>query len=214
MRILVFGDSIAQGFHDEVAGGWCNRLVTEVIKRGVESGYEDERSVVNLGISGDTTFDLLKRVKTEAESRILKYPTGSYDVALVAIGVNDTQYDMETLVPKFSLKETQTNLEKVIEELQALNMKIVFVGLSSVYESRIQPMSWKPTHGYSNQIIAERNTLIQVLATQNNSTFIDMSEVFESKEETVLPDGIHPNAKGHQMMFERIKAELEKLTIL
>lgn len=214
MRILVFGDSIAQGFHDEVAGGWCNRLVAEVMKRGVESGYKYDKSVVNLGISGDTTTDLLKRVKSEAESRILKYPTDSYDVALIAIGVNDTQYDMKTLAPKFSLEETQTNLEKIITVLHSLNIKIVFLGLTNVYEPRIQPMAWKPTHGYSNNLINERTDLIEKITRNFGCEFIDMKGVYQGKEDQVMPDGIHPNAEGHSMLYGHIKASLEQLLIL
>ncbi len=212
MRVLAFGDSITQGFHDEVAGGWCNRLVVEVMKRGIESDYE--KSIINLGISGDTSADLLKRIKAEVESRILKYPSSTYDIALIAIGVNDTQYSMETKLPKISLEDTEINLKKAIDVCHGFNMRVVFVGPSPVYEPRIQPMTWKPSHGYSNTLIRERSDLIRRVATDMECDFIDTTDIYGGKEEQVLPDGIHPNASGHNMLYVHIKSCLEKLDIL
>jgi lysophospholipase L1-like esterase len=214
MRILVFGDSITQGFHDEVAGGWCNRLVSEIMRRTVESNYEYDKCIVNLGISGDTSSDLLKRIRAEIESRTLRYPTNTYDVALIAIGVNDTQYDMETKETKLSLLETKSNVEKLIEVCQSFKLKIVFLGPALVYEPRIQSMAWKLTHGYSNNLIKERGELIQQIAIASNCEYIDATNVYHGSEEAVLPDGIHPNAAGHEMIYQLIKGRLEELEII
>jgi lysophospholipase L1-like esterase len=51
--ICVFGDSITWGAYDPERGGWVNRLRNDLEKKEIES--------YNLGISGDTTADLLKR---------------------------------------------------------------------------------------------------------------------------------------------------------
>lgn len=214
MRILVFGDSITQGFHDELEGGWCNRLIAYAMRQEVESSGEYDKSVINLGISGDTSVDLLKRVKTETEARVLKYPTASFDVALIAIGVNDTQYDMDTEIPKLSISETIENLNGVIAICEQLNLKIVFVGPAPVFESRIQPMAWKVTHGYSNALIKERAQAISDLASQKQCDYIDMEAVYEGSEEIVLPDGIHPNSDGHEMIYNHLLSHLQKLEIL
>lgn len=214
MRILVFGDSITQGFNDEVSGGWCNRLVVEVMRQEVSSKGEYDRSVVNLGISGDTTTDLLKRIKSETEARISKYETSTHDVVILMIGVNDTQYDMDTLQVKMDLDETKQNLLEILAILKEFNVKTVFVGAAPVYEPRIQPMTWKPTHGYSNTLISERNTLIKRVAEENSCSFVDMSGVYERQEAEVLPDGIHPNAQGHEYIYKQVARALKGENIL
>jgi len=57
-RICVFGASIAWGAWDPDGGGWVTRL-----RRYFEiNDYDIE--VYNLGVSGNTTKDLLKRFKT------------------------------------------------------------------------------------------------------------------------------------------------------
>ena len=48
MKILFFVDSVTQGFHDELAGGWCNRLVTYVMEKDIKNENYD-KSAFNLG---------------------------------------------------------------------------------------------------------------------------------------------------------------------
>lgn len=68
MHILIFGDSITQGYDDYVAGGWVNRLFIDVSAREDKTS-SDYISVFNLGIDGNTTKDLLLRVESEIEQR-------------------------------------------------------------------------------------------------------------------------------------------------
>ena len=65
MNIFVFGDSITQGFFDTENGGWCSQLSNYVMKKVVESNFELEGMVFNLGVSGDTTKKLLDRFSLE-----------------------------------------------------------------------------------------------------------------------------------------------------
>ena len=214
MRILVFGDSITQGFHDDEFGGWANRLSALAIKRGIESDYNYDVSVVNLGVSGDTTADLLKRVDSEAKARTQKYPTDKFDVALLAIGINDSKFEMESRKNSIPIEETIKNLESITSVVSEYCQKIIIVGLTPVFDERIQPMSWKPTHGYSNEVIDSYNHKIKDFANENDFLFIDTKSVYDGNEDSCLPDGLHPNAEGHRLIFERVKESLEKESIL
>lgn len=213
MRILVFGDSITQGFHDAEAGGWCNRLLRDVMETEVASDYEYNKSIVNLGISGDTTGDVANRVRSETEARVLKYPTSDYDVVVLAIGVNDSQFTMASHEDKIPLETTLNNIEKIYSEIEDLVQSVVIVGIASVVDERIQPMSWKPTHGYSNENIARYNQAIAELAQTKGSLYIDLDNVYDETEQC-LPDGIHPNARGHEQIYQRVKGVLEAEGIL
>lgn len=214
MRILVFGDSITQGFHDVESGGWCNHLVQEVMRREVESDNSYNKSVINLGISGDRTDDLLKRIKPETEARVLKYPTSDYDVAVLAIGVNDSQFEIKSGENSVPVEETIRNIGSILNEIGELVQKVVLVGIAPVWDPRINPMAWKTTHAYSNEQIQRYNESLQELAKQKEMIFIDMSDVYGDKANECLPDGIHPNAEGHQLIFERVKTALETEGIL
>lgn len=214
MRILVFGDSITQGFHDQESGGWCNRLIIEVMKREVESNYEYNKSVINLGISGDRTGDVLKRVKSETEARVLKYAASDYDVLLLAVGVNDSQFVMDTRKNEVSVEEVIQNLKEILKQTKGFVGKVVLLGIAPVFDNRIQPMVWKATHGYANEDIARYNAAIQSFAEENGCLFINMDDVYGEESDTCLPDGIHPNAEGHRRIYEKVKNALEAEGIL
>jgi lysophospholipase L1-like esterase len=70
MRILVFGDSIAYGAWD-TAGGWVDRLKSDAHRQTVASRGLRKLQIVNLGIGGDTSTKILKRVPAEIEARFL-----------------------------------------------------------------------------------------------------------------------------------------------
>ena len=72
--ICVFGDSIAWGASDSEKGGWVERLK-------IYMGEHRSGNVYNLGVSGDTTNDLLERFEQEAKAR-------ESDVIIFAVGTN------------------------------------------------------------------------------------------------------------------------------
>lgn len=214
MRILVFGDSITQGFQDTERGGWCNRLAVEVMRRENESDYEYNRSVFNLGISGNTSDDVLMRVHNETLSRLSDLSTSTSDVVVLAIGVNDSQFLMDSGESQISVEKTLFNFSQIISKISDSINTFVIVGIAPVCDGRVQPMAWKTTHGYGNKVIADYNQSLRAFASKNNHIFIDMDHVFEGDAEQCLPDGIHPNAQGHELMFQRIKSAFEKEGIL
>lgn len=216
MRILCFGDSITQGFHDTELGGWTNRLSANAMQKEIESGYEYNREVINLGISGDTTADVLKRVKAEIAARVLKFPPSSndHDVLLLAVGVNDSIFNMENRENEVTPETMRSNLEEIEQQTKALVSKLVIVGIAPVIEERVQPMPWAPTIGYANDEIVRYDTVLQQFASERGHIFVHMGDVFGQDIEACVPDGVHPNAEGHRRIYERVKTELEKVDIL
>ena len=90
MRILVFGDSITQGFWD-MRGGWVQRFASKVHQASLDNmlhgdgkGYIE---VFNLGISGDTSEGVIGRLKQEVEAR---RTDDKSEIIILSIGINDS----------------------------------------------------------------------------------------------------------------------------
>ena len=168
-----FGDSVTQASY--VKTGWV-----DLLKMYLEEKYkEDSISVFNLGINGNTTDDVLKRVEAESRAR-------NPSSIIFSIGVNDTKFDNEIQFKK--------NIKNIIEKAKGLNSDITFIGLvlgNNIIEDNFSLLKTKRY----NQIIKE-------IAESNKCRFI---ELFDKLEPTDFMDGLHPNEKGHQKMFGEIK---------
>ena len=92
--------------------------------------------------------------------------------------------------------------------------KVVVVGIAPVFDERIQPMSWKTTHGYSNKNISKYNKTLQKFTEEQDLFFVDLDNVYGDNLDGLLPDGLHPNAEGHRLIFEKVKAVLEEKGLL
>ena len=86
MNLLIFGDSITWGAWDE-EGGWAQRIKSFADKKAATLNYDNYTSVYCLGVSGDNTFDLLKRFETEVRARI---DEEEKTLILIEIGINDS----------------------------------------------------------------------------------------------------------------------------
>lgn len=189
--INVFGSSIAWGACDNEQGGWVNRLRNYLAK-------EDEKycEVYNLGISGDTSSGLLKRFQVENEVR-------KPNVILIAIGLNDSRYinspnNPETPLPKFA-----SNLAELIAQAKKFTQEIIFVGLTKIDETKLMPTPWDATLYYTEKNAVLYDAKIKEIAGKNNLPFIPMHDLLG--DEYLSEDGLHPNSKGHEKMFQRVK---------
>ena len=194
MNIIIFGDSITWGAYDPEQGGWATRL----------RNYFEEKNdtdVYNLGISGDTTVDLLNRIEVEAKSR-------EPNLIIFAIGINDAQFIHSTNGLHVSLDEFQKNLVKLLSIAKKFTDKVVFVGLTKVDESKTTPIPWNTDKSYINENIKRLDSLIEKFCEHNKLKFIPMESVVENDD---LIDGLHPNTKGHVKIFNRMKSELESM---
>jgi lysophospholipase L1-like esterase len=200
-RITIFGDSITWGACDTEYGGWAARL-----RRYVEVNISDEIEVYNMGVSGDTTKDLLARFDAECVARN-RHP----QTIIFAIGINDSRYletknNLETPLEKF-----EVNLMELIKKAKKCSDKIIFVGLTKVDELKTTPYPWRPDRDYTNENVILYNSAIEEICHERGLPFISMLDAIEMDD---LEDGLHPNSKGHEKMFLRVKEFLLSKNIL
>lgn len=199
-RILVFGASITKGHYDRELGGWPNRLDLYIMGKDVDA------PVYNLGVSGDTTADLMERMKSEVKSRLL--PDEDL-IILISAGINDS-------VIVDGNKE-RVKIEKFIENLKVLWLiakrhakKVIFVGFNPV-DKRADPIPWRPEYSYNLERVGQFNQAAREFCQENDVDFIDVFSEWEREDYSrLLEDGLHPNAEGHEMIFQAVRRVLER----
>ena len=201
-RILVFGDSITYGVWDR-EGGWVQRL----------RKFLDEKNLTdpdfyclayNLGVSGNTTEDLLERFEFETRQRLKE---NEETIVIFAIGINDSQFVHSEGNHRVSIDKFKDNIQKLIKLTKRFSSKIVFVGLTPVDETKTIPILWDTNKSYRNDYIEKYNEVIKKVCEENKDIFF--IEIFEKLKRTdyqkLLEDGLHPNSRGHEKIFELVK---------
>lgn len=181
--LLFIGDSITHGFE---SGG-----------KAVWDKFYAPRKAFNIGYSGDRTEHVIWRLQNGEVEGI------SPKLAVIMIGTNNTGHR------KDPPKHTAAGIQKIIEELQARlgNTKILLLG--------IFPRDEKPDGQY--RVINDGvNRLIKGYASEEKGIyFLDISNRFLDKDgklgKSIMPDLLHPNAKGYAIWAEAIEPTVEKL---
>lgn len=209
MRVLVFGDSITQGYWD-TDGGWVERLRKhhDTIQAS-DLQKNDEPSIFNLGISADNSKDILNRIESETSARTRG---GNKPVVIIQIGVNDSSMDEEDedKSVRVSIEDYGNNLRQIIQKIKPVSSKLILVGLSACDETKTTPVSWGNYH-YTNASIKRYEDRMKDIAEELSTPFIPVFDDFKRELDNgkdYLPDGLHPNNEGHQFMYETIKSRL------
>lgn len=207
--LIIFGDSITYGASDAVAGGWANQLARLVDKKRIESGSL-RPYVYNLGVPSEDIRDTRKRFEHEIVAR--EDPGDPYAL-IFAVGINDSRVLLVDGSHRVPLEEFKTVYEEVVRAARANAAHIVLLGLTAVDELRVNPVPWRSDAAYRNDYIRTYDVAIATIATANDLLYIPMFDLFDNRPD-LLTDGLHPNAEGHRMMFERVRKCLEDAKII
>jgi len=108
-------------------------------------------------------------------------------------------------------RDFKNNLKLLVKLAKQYSKKIVFLGLTLVDESKVNPLPWDTDKSNNNKSIALYNKIIKTIAVENKLLFIDIYEYFNKiKYKELLEDGDHPNTEGHKLIFEIVKESLIK----
>lgn len=190
--ICIFGDSIVWGSDDPV-GGWATRLRISLF---AEFGAE----VYPLGVTGNTTTDLLQRFDLEAAAR-------EPDVVIFAIGINDSIFSddpNDTWVP---VAQFEKNISELVTRARAHTDKIFFVGLTPIDDLKTNPMPWAAPYCCSDSVVSNYNDALRGVCAANSVEYISIDGLVSLAE---LSDGVHPNGVGHEKIYKRMREVLIK----
>lgn len=208
MRILIFGDSIAQGFWDEAQGGWVHRLRAYYDSLQVKDFSHPQPKIFNLGVSGDTAADILDRF--EAETLARQWP-GEALMLIFAVGTNDS---------KIIGSQNYCSTDAYKAHLSALLEKVphftklppIFVGLTPCDETRTTPVSWVDV-SYENGCLQAFDRTLQATVEKHGGLYVPVFEKFQAAQakKDLLFDGLHPNAAGHTLLAELVRPSIDQL---
>jgi acyl-CoA thioesterase-1 len=179
-KIVFLGDSLAAGL-----GVDPDEAFPALIQKRIEAaGWKD--TVVNAGVSGDTSADGLGRIDWLLKQRI--------DMLVLELGGNDGLRGLPVAA-------TQTNLQAIIDRVKQKypQAQIIVAG-----------MQMPPNMG-GDYTTAFRD-LYPNLAAANHAALIPfLLAGVGGKPELNQPDHIHPNVEGHKIVADNVWKVLQPL---
>lgn len=196
--ILIFGDSITAGVGDKEHKGWAGRFTKWF------EGQDKYNFVYNLGIPGETTSKLLKRFETECSVRTKHIYDDDRFIVIFNIGINDAKIIGSGKQPQISLSQFKNNLLSLINLAKKYTKEVVFIGLTSVDESKDGLLG---DQHFFNENIRKYNIVIKEACKAERISFIDLFENWSanSSKDFLSEDGLHPNELGHKNIFELVR---------
>ena len=194
-RIAAIGASYCEGKVDPEGGGVVGRL------RSWHESFIQDNHVFNLGISGDTTSDMLKRLEKEMKPR-------KPDLILVVGGLNDfIRRESKIAKPDNTVEGYEKNIRDLIAKAKNL-APVLFVGVQPVDEARTAPVSWENIY----YLLSDAKTATDItkkVCLEMKVPYVDVfGEFMKIDYKKYLADGLHPNSQGHQRIFELVKDKL------
>ncbi len=177
--IVVFGDSLTEGGLD------TRTSYTDFLQQAIDEKKLPFR-VINMGISGDTTTGGLARV----QSAIALHPK----VVILELGGNDGLRGLP-------IASTKSNLERMINAFQQPGVEVVLAG-----------MTLPPNYG--REYIESFEKMYRDLARRHELTFIPflLEGIRQQLGKTpglMNSDGIHPTAKGNEIVAKTVMDRIE-----
>jgi lysophospholipase L1-like esterase len=204
MNIFIFGDSITWGAWDS-QGGWAQRLKTYFDERSMNRS-KDEVYTYILGVSGDTSGDLLNRFDVEFGARLDQDDTDR--IIIFAIGINDSSFLIKEQKHIVEVKDYGLNINKLIKKAKRYTKNIVCIGLTSVDDIQTNPIPWETNIAYLNKYVYQYDEQLEKVCLKNGVTYIKVFDDF-SNQSSFLSDGLHPNTKGHELLYKTIRDALK-----
>lgn len=185
LNIVFFGDSITSGYGEK------NNYVYLFRMRLKNTSAFDHTKVFNEGFPGERTADGLLRIDSDVISN-------KPDLVYILFGGND-------LKDRVPLSEFENNLRQMVKRIQdGAHSEIVLMTL---------PIFDIPL---TKNAIKQYNEVIRRVAKDMNIGCLDIYKTYDkqigwfgSASDYYQTDHIHPNQKGHQLIYQDIWQTLE-----
>ncbi|MCL4691568.1 MAG: SGNH/GDSL hydrolase family protein [Candidatus Hydrogenedentes bacterium] len=198
MTIVLFGDSTTAPRGDLAIFG---TLLQEHLPGA---------AVVNAGVGGNSTADARLRFEQDVLAR-------EPDVVTVAFGINDAAIDVwkGDTEPRVPIEIYRVNLRHFVETLKERGSRPILMTPN--------PLAWTPklielygkppydpddSEGF-NVLLADYAEVVRNVAVEEEVPLVDVWQLFKEHQgnypdESLLLDGMHPNARGHRLVADAL----------
>lgn len=199
---LFFGDSITYGEYDGVFGGWVDILKRYALQQFHEGS--NELILFNLGIGGETTEGLLKRMPHEMAAR----NSEEGNIIFIGYGANDLAIkNGSQLVTSERFKD---NMKTAVRHAKQYSSNIYLVSILP-FSQKVDGTETATGKLRINTDVLKYNQILKDIAAENALHYIDFYNAFVRDKEILLSaDGVHPNEKGYGIMAETAIPIIEK----
>lgn len=185
ITIAALGDSLTQGYGLPEEEGFVPQLEAWLH----DNGYPNV-DVINAGVSGDTTAGGLARVNWTLSDDV--------DAVIVALGGNDVLRGMDPAA-------SRANMDGILSAIAARDLPVLVAGM-------------RAPGNYGPEYKQDFDAIFPDLAAQYDAILypfflqaLGSAEDLASARDVMQGDGIHPNAKGVQMIVGDIGPEVALL---
>ena len=176
--VVCFGDSLTAGYGAPAGASYPDDLRKTLAQSGSRA------TVVNQGISGNTTKDGLARVDA-----ILKLHP---DIVILELGANDG-------LRGFPVPDIERNLNTILTELQRAHVRVLLLGMKL-------PTNLGPDY------VGPFDALFPTLAAKYKIPLVPflLDGVYDH-DDLLSPDNLHPNAAGYRVVTRNVLAHLQSM---
>ena len=180
-RVVFLGNSITEG--------WIRK----------HKEFFDAHHYINRGISGQTTYQYLLRLRQDVldlEPRVLVFNYGTNDIA-----ENTGVYNED---------RTFGNILSIVEQAQAHGIRVILC--SCLPASKF---GWRPTITGAMEKIRSLNARVQAYAMQHKIAYVDFFTPMLNADGTGMnsaytPETVHPNVEGYKVMEALVVPAINK----
>ncbi len=180
--IVFVGDSITQGWESKGKAEWTKN-------------YAPYKSL-NRGISGDETQHVLWRLENGETTGL------NPKLFVVMIGTNNVGHGTA------SPEKTAEGVKAIVDKLLALHPK------SKVLLLSVFPRAEKPADKARENVV-QLNKALSKMGDGSKVTYLDIFDKFLAADGTlskdIMPDLLHPNAKGYAIWADAIRSKVEEV---
>jgi len=180
LEIVALGDSLTAGYQLPPADAFPVRLEAELKARG------HDVSVLNAGVSGDTSTGALSRLDWAVPQ--------TADIVIVELGANDALRGIDPA-------KTRASLSQVVERIKQRGAAVLLAGMVA------PPNMGEDYAGQFNPMFAE------LAKEQGVALYPFFLEGVAAQPNLNLADGMHPNRKGIDVIVQNILPHVESLIV-
>jgi len=179
--------------------------------------------VINAGVPGNTTAMAIERFQND----VLNH---NPSLVVIQFGINDSAVDVwkdpPEEKPRVELTVYLTNMESIIDRIRNQNGEVILICPQRMsWSKKTRELYAKPPYVFDdeegfNVILDTYVAGLRELAVRKNVRFIDMNAAYSKYpsdsgkpySELLHQDGMHPNDKGHKLVFDLLIEELSQPT--